>query len=99
MFIVSLVKKRGREKKEIVCLYVLSSDRPMKKCSAQPTGNGKRIIIIITTLLPLECLQAGKKKEKLCAFPFSILRSYYAKKRRKTDIYTNVVFSFVSFFW
>jgi hypothetical protein len=35
-------------------MYALSSDRPMRKCSAQPTGNGKRriIIIIITTLLP-----------------------------------------------
>jgi hypothetical protein len=38
----------------------------MKKRSAQPTGNGKRIIIIITTLHPFrECLQAvGKKKEE-----------------------------------
>jgi hypothetical protein len=53
MFIVCLVGDGKKKKRKIVCLYALSNDRPMKNCSAQPTGNGKRIIIIIiTTLLP-----------------------------------------------
>ena len=58
-------KKREREKerKKRLSVRALTSDEPMKKLSAQPTGNGKRIIII-TTLLPFrKCLQAveGKK--------------------------------------
>ena len=58
-------KKREREKerKKRLSVRALTSDEPMKKLSAQPTGNGKRIIII-TTLLPFrKCLQAVEEKK------------------------------------
>jgi hypothetical protein len=64
----------------------------MRKWSAQPTGNGKRIIIIITTLLPFrECLKAvGEKKRRKIFFSFfSFLRFLLCKKEtRKTNAHS-----------
>jgi len=39
------------KKKKRLSMCAVTNNQPMKKWSAQPTGNGKRIIIIITTLL------------------------------------------------
>jgi len=79
-----------REEKKRLSMCVVTNDQPMRKWSAQPTGNGKRRIIIITTLLLFrKCLQAvgkktKKKKKNLLFLFFSILRFLLCKKETNT---------------
>jgi hypothetical protein len=62
----------------------------MKNRSAQPTGNGKRIIIIITTLHPFrECLQAVGKKRRRRKIFFSFFVFLLCKKEtRETNTHS-----------
>lgn len=95
MFIAWLPTYR-EEEKMFVYICSLMNDQPMKKWSAQPTGNGKRIIIIITTLLLFrKCLKAvGEKKRRRrrrrrrgekSSFPL-VYFFYYAKKKRERKL-------------
>jgi hypothetical protein len=95
----SLIHIHRLEKREKrLSMYALSSNQPMKKWSAQPTGNGKEIIIIIiTTLLPFRMSASGavgkktKKKKNLLFLFFSILRFLLCKKEmRETNIFSNI---------
>ena len=82
--------------KKCLSLCVLWREQPMKKWSAQPTGNGQRKIIIITTLLLFLRTSASstrkkKKKKKRKAsrkIVFSILFPFFVvllcKKETKT---------------
>ena len=45
--------RQAEEKRLFACTHHYEGNRPMRKLSARPTGNGKRIIILGATLLPL----------------------------------------------
>ena len=93
MFIVYLAsrekkkqkKKRHERKRLFFCLCARSDHRPMRKCAAQPTGNGKRIIIIISTLLPWRNVDEQLQKARRRKHFSDIRRSYFSYEGKKND--------------
>ena len=96
---------RTRRKKKFVLSIRRCSigvDRPMRKCSAQPTGNGKRIIIIVNAHSPpfremSATRQKRRREEKQTFFSHSSFVLIVLKRmEKKQHSLRNEFFAFSS---